>query len=102
MATIVGNRTEHATLTATTVDTVTLNAPQTKVKVVNRHATEVLWVTISRTGTAPADPTIGGDDTYFVAPANGSETFYSRSGVIVKVLGNGNGYSIHGFDLGLP
>lgn len=104
MASISGTLCEHATLTTTTVDTVTLTAPMTRVTVINRAAAGAadLWVTISTTTTAPSDPTSAGDNTYWV-PAGGFKTFHAGgNGCIVKVLGNGNAYSVEGEMTGTP
>lgn len=104
MATITGNRCEHATLSTTTVDTVTLNGPISRVTVINRAAAggTDLAVTISTNGTAPATPTQQGDDTYWIPAGGGFKTFAAGSGVIVKVLGNGNAYSVEGEQVGAP
>jgi hypothetical protein len=98
MATPSGAFTVHETLTGTTVDTVTLLSPVTRVTVINRAAPggADMWVTVSTTGTAPADPVAAADNTYWV-PAGGFKTFHaSGTGNIVKILGNGNAYSVEG------
>lgn len=97
MAAVTGPFTAHATLTGTTVDTVTLTSPITRVTVINRAAAggTDLWVTISNTGTAPADPVAAADDTYWIPP-QGFKTFAAGSDVQVKVLGNSNAYSVEG------
>lgn len=101
MATDAANYSVHNTLTSTTVDTVTINAPHTRLRISNRHASVEMWVTISLTGAVPADPTSAGDNTHYVAPGT-SRFFYSRGGVIVKILGNANPYSVEGEAGGVP
>ena len=105
MAAVAGPYTAHATLTGTTVDTVTLSGPLQRVTVINRAAagSADLWVTISQSATAPADPVAEADDTYWV-PAGGFKTFAATGGdgVIIKVLGNGNAYSVEGEQVGTP
>lgn len=93
MANLTAASAKHATLTSTTVDTVTLTGSFQSFEVVNRHATEVLWVTYGEA--APADPTAGGDDCIFV-PAAGVVTLDADGKVVVKILGNGNAYSVQG------
>lgn len=86
---------KHATLTTTTVDTVTLTGPGRALQVRNRHATENL--TIAFGTTAPSDPTALGDDLRFVAPGEWrtfTVTQYANTGLVVKLIGNGNGYSV--------
>lgn len=53
----------HGTLTISTVATVTLTAPGPTLLIVNRHATDPIYYTFSGSA-APANPTVGGDDTY--------------------------------------
>lgn len=55
-------KTYHSTLTATTVDTVTL-AWSKYVSVINKSSTDSLYVT-----TDGSDPTVAGANTYFVGP----------------------------------
>jgi hypothetical protein len=65
----------HATLTGTTVDVVTLaqvsagsGVASPGITVVNRTGTDAIFFTVSATATAPAEPTVGGKNT-FVVPA---------------------------------
>lgn len=103
MASETGPQSAHATLAGTTVDTVTLTAPITRVSVINRAIAggADLWVTYSLTGVAPVDPVAAADDTFWIPPG-GFKSFYARSGIIFKILGNGNPYSVEGDELGLP
>lgn len=61
----------HSTLSANTVDTVTLTAWSRYVLVINRSS-DVIYATTD--GTAP---TVGGDDTYCV-PANSSKMLFNE------------------------
>lgn len=101
MAAVAGVRTAHATLSGTTVDTVTLTGAVRRVTVINRAAagSADLWVTISNTATAPSDPVSAADETYWIPP-QGFKTFAASGGAIVKVLGNGNAYSVEGEQTG--
>lgn len=99
MASISGNLCEHATLSGTTVDTLTLSGPMTRCTVNNKAAAggADIYFTYSCTSTAPAAPTASGDDTYWVPPG-GWKSFdvLGGGGVIVKIIGNGNAYSVEG------
>jgi hypothetical protein len=58
---------KHATLTATTVDTVTLNQPASFFLVTNRASTGApIYFTLGDTLAATTTPTVAGDDTYVV------------------------------------
>jgi hypothetical protein len=104
MAAEAGIFTAHATLSGTTVDTVTLSGALTRVTVINRAAAggADMWVTISTTSTAPSDPVAAADNTYWI-PAGGYKTFRAGgNGCIVKILGNSNAYSVEGEQWGAP
>lgn len=104
MAAEAGIFTAHATLTTTTVDTVTLSGALTRATVINRAAVggADMWVTISTTSTAPSDPVAAADNTYWIPP-QGFKTFRAGgNGIIVKILGNGNAYSVEGEQWGEP
>lgn len=83
------------TLSTTVVDTVTLTAPAGKVQVLNRGTgTNTIWVTLGKT--APADPTVAGDN---VIPVRAGEYVTIAKGVpslVVKILGSGDPYSVFG------
>lgn len=99
MATLSGAMSKHATLSGTTVDSVTLNGAGTgRFEVINRDGTNTVWVTFSRTGT-PVDPVASADDAR-VLPPNSSKEYYcfGPNSLIVKVLGNGGAYSIEVLD----
>ena len=61
MAALTAHHAAHATLTAATVDTVTLDQPIGWVEVLNRDASAVIYVTANG-----VDPTVAGNDTLAV------------------------------------
>lgn len=85
-------RSKHATLSTTVVDTVTLSDFGQLVEVVNDDGTNALWVTVDGT-----TPVASADNTHRV-PANGRKLIDvgapGRTGVAVKVLGNGGAYHV--------
>jgi hypothetical protein len=92
----------HGTLVGTAVTTVQLDeASERAVVVLNRSGTADMWVTYGFP--LPADPTSGGANTV-VVPAGLSRTLAPieprRAGgtVFVKLLGNGNAWSVEGVD----
>ncbi len=103
MATITGTLCEHATLSGTTVDTVTLTSPLARFTVINRAAVGGvdLAVTVGKNGVAPSDPTQQGDNTYWIPP-QGFKTFRGggNANTVCKILGNANAYSVEGEEVG--
>lgn len=99
MATANVARAAHATLSGTTVDTVNLSDTLTEVCVINRSGTADLTVTFATGAATATDPVALAAETLLV-PAGASLTFtvggagYRKTQV--KVLGNGNGYSVQG------
>lgn len=96
MATYTVVSAKHATLSTTTVDTVNVSSNVGSVIVLNRSGTSDLTVTTS-VGSTAATPVALADDTIIV-PA-GMSVVWSSGGardqtVQVKVLGNGNAYSV--------
>lgn len=98
---------KHATLSGTTVDKVTLSAKVHAVEVMNRSGSTTLTVTAALGATAgdPPDPTSLADDTNVVPPgtsvviplaADSTAITAEFAGAVVKVLGNGNDYSVLG------
>jgi hypothetical protein len=104
----------HNTLTSTTVDTVTLQGHFSAVEIANREfdaaagvAGADLWVTLGWKGitgnansdTVPATPTAALNDAYWV-PAGTTLVInvpnHAQVQPIVKILGNGNKYSVTG------
>lgn len=86
---------KHATLAGTTVDTVTVTGPSSSVDVMNRAGSGYLTV-VAANGSTPVDPTALADNTEIV-PVGGKVTFKNGAGnFVVKILGNGNEYSVVG------
>lgn len=83
---------KNATLTGTTADVVTLTGTVPVLRVTNRHATEVLWFKYGSDdeGSFAA----AADDTQVVLPMTSVEIRYGANGIVVRVLGNANPYSI--------
>lgn len=87
---------KHATLTGTAADTVTLTQSYGTVEVLNRGSTNYLFVTYGR-GTGVATPVSAGDDTLAVAPRSVlSIRVPGRNNTVVKVVGDGDPYSVQG------
>ncbi len=101
MASYSAVRSVHKTLTGTTVDTITLTGTIKKVAVLNRAAAGAadLSITHGEAGTTPAAPTALVDDSEFVAPGGFVELnplLSPGDSVVVKIIGNGNAYSVIG------
>ena len=97
MAALTAAVSKHATLTGTTVDSVTLTQGFRSIEVINRDSTDYLWITYG--ASAPADPTSGGDDTLVVPPASAlTIDANNRANFVVKILGDGGAYSVQGVD----
>jgi hypothetical protein len=83
----------HKTLTAGTVDTVTITGSYARVEILNRSGTADLYFT--NDGTVPS----GGCDNCGIVPAGTSVNVPASDAAgseIVQVVGNGNGYSVIG------
>lgn len=77
--------TKHATLVAATVTDFALDdVAQDKIYVTNRHATVEAFATVN--GVAP---TVGGDDTYLIAPARTTVLHVPTGVVALKVISSG-------------
>lgn len=106
MAAVSGAKTCHATLTGTTADTITLTSKVNQVAVINRDATDLVYVTVNTSTVSGADAATGvttavaaADETFFVPPANGRTVVHSnrrRLYVGLSVVGDGGAYSVHG------
>lgn len=96
MAAISKTRVANATLTGSTVDTVTLAGPYPVVEVVNRSGANFIWVRASGNGTPPSDPTVAGDECEPVAPGERRVVLVGAKSPIVKIIGNGDAYSVVG------
>ncbi len=86
---------KHATLTSTTADTVTITGKWPYVEIINRDATAPMYATA---GPATAVTAVAAADDTIYIPPGGSKVVRSYSGVF-SVVGNGNAYSVEGFDL---
>lgn len=83
-------KSKHATLTGTTVDTVNFTQQWSRIEVINRTSTgEPLYVTTN--GTAPVAEA---DDTDIVMP--GEAVLLNCETETVKIIGDGNDYSVIG------
>lgn len=95
MATYTG-RVVHATLTASTVDTVTLDGDYDSVEILNRDGSAEIYATVD-TGTAP---TVGGTNCDVLPATIGAVTLNASaygSPTIVKLISTGTpAYSVKG------
>jgi len=90
MANYIGVKAAHATLGASTVDTVTLTATNGKLTLLNRSGAAEIYFTISIDGTAPSPPTVLGTDCFVLPAAIGSvEIPVSGEPTIVKLISTG-------------
>lgn len=87
MATLTAARAKHATLAASTVDTVTLSAGGLEVEVINRGTG---WINFTTDGSVP---TVDGDNTYPVGPntalkvpATGYDPDPGAEDIVVKLI----------------
>lgn len=105
MATLSDPRAINATLTTTTVDTCTISQDWNVVEVSNRTGAADVWFTIGTSDNVPATPTVEGLGCE-VVPAGSYATSKAEplpgtsrvNNVIVKILGNGNMYSVRGIE----
>lgn len=87
----------HKTTSGTTADTVTLGGSFGSVEVVNRDASDFLYVTYG--STTPTTPVAEADDTIVVPPgAVVALDANNRGGFVVKVVGSDTAYSVQGVD----
>ncbi len=84
---------ENRTLSGTTVDTATMTLGASGWLVGNWVGTADLWVTYTQDGSTPTTPTVGLAGAYRIPPGT-FKLFRTRGGIKIKVLGNGNEYSI--------
>lgn len=86
MATYSGASSQHQTLTAATVDTVTLNADYDNVEVLNRASSGDIYFTVGGS-TAPTTPVVGAAGTYIVQPGQTLQVPVKASGnTVVKLI----------------
>jgi hypothetical protein len=98
MANYTAPRAVHNTLTAATVDTITLSSQYNRVEILNRSASGDIFITVDG-----STPTVGGNDTY-VVPATGVGTFVNPNwtneppiSTVVKLISSGTpAYSVTG------
>lgn len=93
MASFTVSGAKHATLTAGTVDTVTLTGGWGRVEVLNRTGTADIYFTTD--GSTPS----GGCDNCQIVPSGSSlnvPTSDAGGTEVVNLVGNGNGYSVVG------
>lgn len=90
MATYSATRAKNATLSTTTVDTITLNQKWEAVEITNADASNALYVRVD--GTAA---TAAGDDCTMILPAS-SKVIALGGSTTVSIIGNGNVYSCEG------
>lgn len=91
MATATVAHSHHGTLSGTTVDTVTIEGAHEEVEVIERSGTSDLYVTADG-----STPTSGGANTEIVLAGTACviKASAGEGGTVVKVLGNGNAYSV--------
>lgn len=92
MATISKAKAAHATLSGTTADKVTITGYD-KVDVINRDATQPLYVSWNGTS-SPTTAVAAADDTEYVAP--GGFVSIDTGQEAISVVGSGNAYSVVG------
>lgn len=85
-------RSRRLTLDTTLVDNITFRQAWKEYVVVNEHATEILTVTVDGSTT----PTAGGDDMFYVPGASSLVIPADSNSLNVRVIGNGNTYTITG------
>lgn len=87
---------KHATLTGSTVDTVTFNQPCSFFLVMNRALTSApIYFTVGDTASTTAAPTVEGDDTYVALPGNTVAIPFDGSSSVCKLIAtDGQTYSV--------
>lgn len=103
MASNTVTRVKSATLSTTTVDTVTLKGTPGEVEVLNRSGEADISFTVGTTNHPPVDPADKGDDCYvvragesLVVPVERRRDPVASDRIIVKLIGNGNAYTVTG------
>jgi hypothetical protein len=98
MATLSKLRAAHATLSTTVADLVTLTGSFARVQIINRGISVPMYAFVAIAGETPTTATAAADNSY-VIPGNGALTLrVSGDGFVASVVGNGNAYSIVGYD----
>ena len=99
MAAYSASKVVSKTLSGSTVDVITITGGWPSLEVVNRSTSVILWAVAAPPGSTPADPTAAGDNIEPVLPGErvvltfGQMTTQTQ---IVKLIGNGNDYSVVG------
>jgi hypothetical protein len=84
MASYTANAIKHPTLTASTVDTVTLGSDFNRVEVLNRGASDIYFTADKST------PTVGGDDCFIALAGGGLQVDVPTAGsTTVKLISSG-------------
>src|SRR5687767_13804926 len=103
MATDSATKSVHNTLSGTTADTITITGGATEVHVLNRAASggADMYASCAFGTASPAAPTAPADNTEYIAP--GGLCMFTSTGsvdvtVVVQVVGNGNDYSVIGYN----
>lgn len=95
MASIAVNKSKTATLSGTTVDTLTFSQLWDGVEVVNLNGTSGVAFTLD--GTTPA---VDGDDVYMVDPGGSlkldTNATVTGNSMVLKIIGSGNKYRVTG------
>lgn len=96
MASYSVTRAKHATLAASTVDTVTLTSPYPSVEVLNRDGAAAIYFTVDG-----STPTVEGDNTFVLLDSKSALEVNTNSGTtsVVKLISAGTPtYSVTGVD----
>lgn len=106
MASVSGNYAVHASLSTTTVDTITITTDAGYLDIYNRTGTADMFVSVdpSDPTATPTNPTAAGAGFYAVSQNGDRRTRIPLAGggrsstraVVVKIIGNGNAYSVQG------
>lgn len=85
---------QHGTLSGTTADSVVLSGSAQRVEIVNLDATVPIYVTHGPSLADVPVPTSAADDTFVVPPGQVLSVDGDRNGYVVRLVGNGNVYSV--------
>lgn len=95
MASYTVAKAKHATLVASTVDSVTLSLDFGSVEILNRSTTDTIYATVDG-----STPVVAADDTIFVGPGQSVVTTMPTTGAgtdVVKLISSGTpSYSVTG------
>lgn len=80
---------QHATLSGTTQDVVTISGAAQAIQVINRHATLGLWFSFGDTD--PGALSAAADDTYFLGAGQSLTLRAGGRPTVVRLLGDGAG-----------